>query len=338
MKGEGCAIIETLAQLTQLLDHHYAKPAPVLTPIHRFPHDDRGIYRVDIASEPPLLLRAYRQTPPQAAWLVERAATLVYLASAAYPAPRVVPTVDGALTAHEQGWSTLLLTYVEGTMATGTAADFHALGQQLARLHKLEPTPAASATSPLPYCRWQPQSRIIDWLAGLNRVADQCPAELRGLYAFSVETLTQVAQWTPMPVCILHADPNSTNAVRTPDGALVLVDWDGAGLGPPLLDLGYLLLTCHLGLPSWPQIAPAHDFIAAIMAGYCSVRALSPTEITALPVAVCFNDAGWAAQGIPAVIGKDWRQHRGLHRFGARYPTLAQVGEIAQEVVTRLSV
>jgi len=56
-----------------------------------------------------------------------------------------------------------------------------------------------------------------------------------------------------------------------------------------------------------------------------------------VPVAVCFNDAVWAAQGIPAVIGKDWRQYRTLHRFGTRYPTLARIREIAQEIATRLS-
>lgn len=159
--------MENLAHLTQLIEHSYAKTAPVLIPIHLFAHADRGIYRVDLAGEPPWLLRAYRQDPVQAAWLVERAATLVYVASADYPAPRVIPTADGAFM-------------------------------------------------------------------------------------------------------------------------------------------------------------------------YYSFRPLSAEEVEALPIAVCFNDAVWAAQSIPQVIGKDWHQHRTLHRFGARYPVLAQIGEIAQQKIALL--
>lgn len=320
--------MEQLAQLTQLLAEHYTIRDPLLTPIHLFAHADRGIYRVDSADRPPFLLRAYRQEPTQAQWLAERAATLLYLATVDYPAPRVILTVDGELLAHHQGWSALLLTYIEGEMATSSVAACQAMGQQLAHLHNVRVT---LTDPPIPYCRWQPQRKITDWIAGLTAVAGQFPAELTGLYDFSLATLRQVAQWTTMPTRILHADPNETNTVRTPDGAFVFVDWDGAGLGPPLLDLGYLLLTCHLGLPCWPNIEPAHDFVAAIMTGYSSVRPLSSAEVAALPVAVCFNDAVWAAQGIPTIIGKDWCQDRGLHRFGPRYSSLAQIGEIAQK-------
>lgn len=325
--------MEKLAKLTRLLAHCYAKHDPVLTPIHLFAHENRGIYRVDSPGAPPLLLRAYQEEPTAVHWLAERAATLLYLAAADYPSPRVIPTVDGELLGYHQGWSALLLTYIEGEMTTASAAEFQAIGQQLARLHNVK---VGTAEPPIPYCRWQPTNKITNWIAGLEAVAGQFPVELTGLYDFSLATLHRIAQWPTMPVSILHADPNSTNAVRTPTGAFVFVDWDGAGLGPPLLDLGYLLLTCHLVLPSWPQIVPAHDLIAAIMTGYCSVRSLSAEEVAALPVAVSLNDAIWAAQDIPTVIGQDWRQHRGLHRFGSRYPTLARVGEIAQEIVTRL--
>lgn len=326
--------METLARLAQLLEHNYGATNPTLTPIHLFTHADRGIYRVERAGQPPWLLRAYQQEPQQAAWLAERAIILRYLAAADYPAPRVIPTMEGALWAHHQGWSAMLLSYVEGAVITKTTADFYALGQQLARLHNLAVPVDAGDRSRLPDCRWQPPSRIGQWLAELQGIAGQVPSELTGLYNFSCNTLTQVTQWATRPRKVLHADPNPSNAIRTVDGAVVLVDWDGAGLGPPLLDLAYLLLTCHIVLPTWPQIHPERELIAAIMQGYSHVRPLPPEEVEALPVALCFNDAVWAAQSIPQVIGQDWRQHRGLQRFGARYPTLAQVGEIAQKIIT----
>lgn len=145
-----------------------------------------------------------------------------------------------------------------------------------------------------------------------------------------MDVLSQVVQWAEMPTALLHADPNPFNAVRTPQSELLLIDWDGAGIGPAILDLGYLLLTAHVVLPDWPLIDANAALIAATMQGYCSVRPLTDAEWQALPTATCFNDAVWAAQAIPQTIGGDWRENRTLQRFGARYASLARIGEIAQ--------
>ena len=70
------------------------------------------------------------------------------------------------------------------------------------------------------------------------------------------------------------------------------------------------------------------------MRGYCSVHPLTGQEQQVLPIATCFNDAVWAAQAIPQVIGRDWRSNRTLQRFGARYPSLARIGQVAQQYCT----
>ncbi|MEZ4680764.1 MAG: hypothetical protein R2932_41790 [Caldilineaceae bacterium] len=58
---------------------------------------------------------------------------------------------------------------------------------------------------------------------------------------------------------------------------------------------------------------------------------MTAAEGQALPIATCLNDAVWAAQALPQVIGRDWRENRTLTRFGARYPSLAQIGRLAQQ-------
>ncbi|MEZ4680765.1 MAG: phosphotransferase [Caldilineaceae bacterium] len=116
----------------------------------------------------------------------------------------------------------------------------------------------------LPPCRWQPWQKVIGWYTNLAQVADDVPTELAALCQFSLNILAQVGQWSAMPNTLLHGDPNHVNAVctgiadRTAPNSLVLIDWDNAGLGPPILDLGYLLLTamrrCLPGPRSMPMM------------------------------------------------------------------------------------
>ena len=41
---------------------------------------------------------------------------------------------------------------------------------------------------------------------------------------------------------VIHTDLSLPNAIRRPDGLMALIDWDDAGLGPTILDLGFPLL------------------------------------------------------------------------------------------------
>ncbi|MEZ4868291.1 MAG: phosphotransferase [Caldilineaceae bacterium] len=318
-----------LPGLQALLHHAYGLATATLTPLHLFPQPGRGVYRVDAPGQGSFVLRAYQQPLTAVAWLADSAAVLRFLEAADFPAPRVRRTNDGGLLGHHQGWSALLLTYIAGEMTSGALADFAQLGSLVARLHTLALAPAVPR-SPLPFCRWQPQQKITDWLTQLQAVAPTVPTELHGLYTFSVEILSQLLQWPAMPTALLHADPNSFNTVRTVSNGVVLIDWDTAGIGPAILDLGYLLLTAHAVLPAWPQIEANAALITAIMQGYGAVRPLTQQEQQALPIAVCLNDAVWAAQAMPQVVGRAWRENRTLTRFGARYPSLKRIGQIAQ--------
>jgi Ser/Thr protein kinase RdoA (MazF antagonist) len=293
--------------LTQLVGNAYGVAEVQLQPLHQFAADERGVYRVDRVGKPPWLLRAYRQAEQEDHWLAERAATLLWLARAGYPAPRVirtyqgelvgryaVRTYQGELVGRYAGWSVLLLTFIEGTVASGSAADFYAIGDALGHLHQVDVQGAAAATPPVPYARWQPPSTISTLLAGLVAIVDQIPSELQGLYAFCLATLQRVEQWPVLPMAILHTDGWAQNAIRTPDGATVLIDWDGAGLGPAVLDLGYALVVCHAFLPEWPHIVPSIERISALLDGYCAQRTLTQPERAVLSDAIaCAEASAW---------------------------------------------
>ena len=62
-----------------------------------------------------------------------------------------------------------------------------------------------------------------------------------------------------LPQALIHPDFVPANAILTPDGGLVLVDWTGAGRGPRLYPLAFLLWAAGCGGPSR---------LDAVVAGY----------------------------------------------------------------------
>jgi thiamine kinase-like enzyme len=131
---------------------------------------------------------------------------------------------------------------------------------------------------------WHPESAVPAALGRLEAVQGLIPADQRQLLEQFRDVLLAVQRAELLPAAVVHGNPWPGNAVRTAPDQVTLIDWENAGLGMPLLDLGYCLLECHLdaGLPAdqpaaW-HIQPDEDRIAALAAGYSRWRRLEPAE------------------------------------------------------------
>jgi Ser/Thr protein kinase RdoA (MazF antagonist) len=243
---------------------------------------------------PGLVVRAFRTDVPLAGqfrsgrpaavtdWLRSRAATLDWLEEHAYPAPRVIRTRSGDLVGLAGVWATLATTYVTGTPLRLGTGQLRLLGEALGRLHALG---AAGGGAAMGRAAWDPETAIPAALARLEAVEGLGPADWRPLLEQFRAVLLAVRQRAPaLPSSVVHGDPGPGNAIHTAQDEVTLIDWENAGLGLPLLDLGFCLLECHLdvGLPSnqpsaW-HIQPDENRIAAIVAGYSRWRRLQPAE------------------------------------------------------------
>ena len=114
---------------------------------------------------------------------------------------------------------------------------------------------------PLPQNRWQGDPEVLRYLGTWHRVSQgwlgesvdgygyawdgQVLEELRGF--LNDQTLEQMAaiismQWDAWemlfePITWIHGDPNPTNWLLTPSGALALIDWSRYGRAHPAIDL-----------------------------------------------------------------------------------------------------
>jgi Ser/Thr protein kinase RdoA (MazF antagonist) len=279
------------ALLTRLVEEQYALVAARLTPIAHYHFDDRGIYRVALAGGRSYVLRAFCWDAREA--LLGQVAVLDYLEQHGYPAPRVMRTPRGRAVATYEGWTALLLSYVEGTEAAFSSRHLELLGARAGRLHALTGTVLAEAgAAGLPNSRLRPAIGAQQTDAQRARGREALSRAHWAIYDGLVATLERVAQAAGnLPVTVLHGDCWPQNAVVTPEGALVLIDWDCAGVGPPVLEVGYLLMACHFRTPQIPAIEPDSALIGAVVRGYCRHRRLTAAELDLLPDAVRYDVA-----------------------------------------------
>ncbi len=187
------------------------------------------------------------------------AATLLWLEQQGYPAERVVKATDQASVTQHGDWQVLLTTFLQGVrqhwspaagvfQAGGELADtapveygvevYAALGTALGRLHTLRPPATQPPAGMLP-------SRELKWVAGLLAgMAGSVPAHLQAQYDHLVTAVQTTKRGEDLPFTLIHNDPNPDNVVVTPAGEVLLIDWESAGMGPAVLDVGVGLSNC----------------------------------------------------------------------------------------------
>jgi Ser/Thr protein kinase RdoA (MazF antagonist) len=311
----------------------------------------------------PLLIRAYqadRATPEPfryfypwtcdasgcdlAGWLRSRAATLLALEKQSYPAPALVRPATGDTIGDVGGWLTLARRYVEGEPLAPTVDQLRALGEALGALHALEPDAAAGRSY------WGRDYAIPAQLARLESVEDQLPRAWADAWYQFHACATEIQAKVELPTTLIHGDAWAANALQTPNGQVTLVDWETGGLGIVLLDLGRLLLECHLdsGLPpdnalAW-HIRPDVERINAVVEGYARRRRPSTAELRSLLAGVRFGVAHIGAlhfsqELLTPSTDPAWvaGMRRRFERLQNRLAVSEEVADIARSHFTRLS-
>jgi Ser/Thr protein kinase RdoA (MazF antagonist) len=305
-----------------LREYHQAGIEPSV--IRRLTGSVRGArvtYRLGGPAGSGLVVRALRTDVPLAVrfpaagtvavtdWLLGRAATLGWLEERAYPAPRVIRTRSGDLVGLAGVWATLATTYIAGPALRPDTGQLRLLGEALGRLHALDTGTFAERMGPVGpgrlgtgaavgWASWHPETAIPAALGRLAAVESLIPADRRPLLEQLRAVVLELRQRAPMlPAAMVHGDPWPGNAIRTARDQVTLIDWENAGLGMPLLDLGYCLLECQLDVgvpgdqPAASHIEPDEDRIAAVAAGYSSWHRLQPAERDLLPEGIRFAAA-----------------------------------------------
>ncbi len=318
--------------LARLVERHHGFTPTALHPLRVL--QGRGIYRVERSAAPQWVLRAF-QGDAFADDLRAHVAVLAFLEQEGFPATRLVRALDGSAVVEHDGWWAIMTTYIEGAEADYSPANLRWLGEALGRLHTLDLRAGAAATPPVLPAARLPTQEAPEGLALLAGVAERVPRDLRTQYEAYVAALRRVPAFAGLPQALLHTDPFPGNAILTPDGDLALMDWDNAGLGPAVLDVGYLLITCDKGLQRIPEVHPDPARIAALVEGYVRRRTLAGAELEALADSMRYGPAVRGAWHVATALTTD-APPDAWQLWWARYQAAEETAALARECFERL--
>lgn len=223
------------------------------------------------------------------------------------PAPRLLETTDGRPFITIDGGRALLLTHLRGEPVPTDPATMRDLGALAARMHLIpggDPAAVWSVAHLRDEMRRGAEDPGFGRLAGWERIPDV------------VRAVERLPAMDDLPQGLVHTDLWPGNAVRTPAGELAMLDWDDAGRGTVVLDIGYALqATC---IPDDPQDW-REDLACAFLDAYREVRPLTGAETETIPDAMSFGALYYALMHEQRTISLDlWDRARFIdeHRDG----------------------
>jgi Ser/Thr protein kinase RdoA (MazF antagonist) len=207
---------------------------------------DLGVYRVERADGPAWVARVFPAARPENAAAGD-AEILRFLAAHAFQSERGATAQPLSLF---DGQPVLVTEFVPGVPRAERAAVIRAngglrrLGEMLGHLHSL---PAADGPAARPGGAWHhladglPEDEIKAAQALLAGCADRIAAGDRPHYELLRRELDRADGGDGLPEALIHPDFVLANVIASPDRGMVLVDWTGAGRGPRVWPLAFLL-------------------------------------------------------------------------------------------------
>jgi len=213
---------------------------------------DLGVFRVDRRDGPSWVARVFPVDRPLADVRAE-AELLGALEESGFPAERCAhdePVSDWS------GQAVLVTEFVEPAAPLKPGRPAALLGGMLGALHTRAGTQFRSGGA------WHhlslsggPREEIAAAGELLDDAVDQVPARQLAMFDRLREAVERADDCDDLPHALVHPDCAPANAVPTPDERLVIVDWTGAGRGPRLWSLGFLLFAAGAVHPRLVELA-----------------------------------------------------------------------------------
>ncbi|GHO61913.1 hypothetical protein KSC_008050 [Ktedonobacter sp. SOSP1-52] len=246
-----------------------------------------------------------------------------------YPAERVIPTTEGAMLVTVGDRTLCMTTYLTGTPLDYSPTSFKLLGTALGWLHALKP----ALTYTPPKAGMLPAGELAFARQQLTSIEHAVPHDAITQYQWLDTALASITYGSYLPVTLIHNDCHPANALLSSPGQATLLDWEGAGIGPASIDVGFLLTNCDGKVP-WDPItstsSQAEDaLIRAAIEGYCLHHCLTPAELDYLPNAIRFRSLVFGTVSFVQAI----KQHENTafsQQWWRRYASAKEIAEKAR--------
>ena len=208
-------------------------------------------------------------------------ATLRFLESVDFHTPRLLPTRRGDFLIRQGNKVGYTVSYLEGESIDRSLNTIREIGRLIAQVHSQN-----AANEDIP-----DSQHSVDVRREQFRRNETDP-ETRAWEGFSAihrdlsDAWEQLPDFKDLPRVVVHSDLLFHNAIRTPEGPLALIDWDGTGIGSAVQDIGSFFKSY--------AVSPAREGLrtevaTAFLSGYNEIRTLSPSEWDVIPDAMIYG-------------------------------------------------
>ena len=208
-------------------------------------------------------------------------AALEFLESLDYPAPRLLPAHGGNVLIPWGDDIGYTVSYLLGESIDRSLETTREIGRLIAGVHTLN-----VSDTDIP----ETQHSVVVRRDQFRR--NEVNPEIRTWEGFGAIHQELSSAWEDLPdfkdlpQVLIHSDLLYHNVIRTPNGDLALIDWDGTGLGSAIQDIGYFFKSYAVS----PGADGLRTSIAhAFLAGYTEIRPLSQDEWKAIPDAMIYG-------------------------------------------------
>lgn len=170
---------------------------------------------------------------------------------------KIFKTVEGKNFANIGDRFVCLFEYIEGENPKPTAETYRKLGTITADLHSVSDYPHKTDFDP-------------NYIAEHNFIENAKGFSFANEYLSIARTLPSFSKFSQT---LIHTDISHGNSIEKDDGSLVLIDWDDNGVGPVVLDLGYVLGQCIS-----EDLEINKDMAAAFFHAYLQKKTIDPED------------------------------------------------------------
>lgn len=234
-------------------------------------------------------------------------AVLKFLEEQNYPASRIKPTKDGKSLFEFNNQSGLVTSYIEGKHPELNAGTIENIGILMAQLHSLP------ISSEIPKSTWN----VIEGRKLINQNIRNLSSQKIEHWDEIIPQLTQafdeLPDLTELPPVLIHTDIGPNNAIESSDGKLSLIDWDDAGVGQSVVDIGNVLSQILISFKDNESLEPQFDqeLAEAFFKGYQSIRQLNDEEKQNITAGMEFAALAYVLlEWIPKIALQNWERYK----------------------------
>jgi Ser/Thr protein kinase RdoA (MazF antagonist) len=258
--------------------------------------------------------------------VASNAAILQYAAAAGIPAEPLVRAADGRPFVDLDGRAVLVTGHISGDRPPRDAHSLRQLGEIAGRLYSLRPPP----DDPLLNLRAGslPTEDLASGRAWLATGRARAPTSWRERLDRLDADLAATSDLEHLPRSLIHSDCQLLNAIRASDGRVILIDWEGAGLGPRIVPLGLVLYSTVVQTADEPARPVDLALVEPIAQGFALHASISDAELNHLADAVRFRPLVIAAREL-ARAAREGRIDTAAG-WWTRYPAADAIGRRAR--------